>query len=362
MWTCCCEEVNSEEYCTNCGTNRNDAFSKYNITDLTDAMNLRLDKERTTAEKLKKKNKKIVTASLFIICVTIAFIIISTKIIIPNIEYKKANSLIADKKYDQAYEMFIKLENFKDSKKRLNDFKIIYKTIIMKSSAGDQYIDYYDNNNSLQKTIIIDGVGDKQTSEYIYDSNGRLLQKKFTNSNMEERYSEYTYDLNGNLSKEIHTDSNGVISYSTEYSYNSNGKCSKEIFYIDSDGEEIDSTTEYSYDSNGNLLKEIEMDYYNNMKYSTVYTYDFNCQCLQEITTSSDGISWSTEYIYDSDGNCLKEIYTNSDKKKNRIYEYAYDSNGNLLKEIEMDSNGVKIRSWEYTYKNRIVLYNADAK
>ena len=46
LWTCCCGEVNSEEYCTNCGTNRNNTFSKYNITDLTEAMNLRLDKEK----------------------------------------------------------------------------------------------------------------------------------------------------------------------------------------------------------------------------------------------------------------------------------------------------------------------------
>ena len=46
LWICCCGEVNSEEYCTNCGTNKNNAFSKYNITDLTEAMNLRLEKEK----------------------------------------------------------------------------------------------------------------------------------------------------------------------------------------------------------------------------------------------------------------------------------------------------------------------------
>ena len=131
LWTCCCGEVNSEEYCTNCGTNKNDTFSKYNVTNLTGAMNLRLDKEKeeqleierqTQIDSIKreKKNKKIKISFCLgtpIFVILIVFIIILNVLIIPNNNYKKATMYFKNGDYQSALELFLSLEDYKDSSK-----------------------------------------------------------------------------------------------------------------------------------------------------------------------------------------------------------------------------------------------------
>ena len=129
LWTCCCGEVNSEKYCTNCGTNKNDTFTKYNITDLTEAMNLRLDKEkeeqleserqaeieRIANAKKKRKIKTTIAIGMPIFAILIGFMIILNLVIVPNNNYKKATIHFQNGNYQSALELFLSLEDYKDS-------------------------------------------------------------------------------------------------------------------------------------------------------------------------------------------------------------------------------------------------------
>lgn len=135
LWTCCCGEINSEEYCTNCGTNKNDTFSKYNITDLTEAMNLRLEKEKEEQLELERKNEEIrnekkrknkrvsiISAIVFLVVAVImtSFIIINT-VIIPNVKYNKAIALMNNGKHKEAISIFTELNDYKDCKLQINN-------------------------------------------------------------------------------------------------------------------------------------------------------------------------------------------------------------------------------------------------
>lgn len=137
LWTCCCGEINSEEYCTNCGTNKNNAFSKYNITDLTEAMNLRLDKEKeeqlelerkkTEEEKEKKLKKKQIFKKCILgtsICICIVLLLFAVKLLFGNmINYKLAEYYVSSEKYEEAYKTFLELKNYKDSAKKAEEYK-----------------------------------------------------------------------------------------------------------------------------------------------------------------------------------------------------------------------------------------------
>lgn len=137
LWTCCCGEINSEEYCTNCGTNKNDTFSKYNITDLTEAMNLRLDKEKQLEldrqEKLivlKKENKlkkKLILKKCILgtsVCIGIVLLLFAVKLLFGNIiNYTLADYYASSEKYEEAYKIFLDLKDYKDSAKKAEEYK-----------------------------------------------------------------------------------------------------------------------------------------------------------------------------------------------------------------------------------------------
>ncbi len=137
LWTCCCGEVNSEEYCSNCGTNKNDAFSKYDITDLTEAVNLRLDKEREKQLELerqaeieriantkkKRKIKTIIAIAMPIFAVLIAFIIVLNMVIIPNNQLATAKQLINNERYAEAYEILIGTKSNVSNSETINETK-----------------------------------------------------------------------------------------------------------------------------------------------------------------------------------------------------------------------------------------------
>lgn len=126
LWTCCCGEVNSEEYCTNCGTNKNNTFSKYDITDLTVAMNVRLDKEKeerlelerqAEVDKIAVQKKK--RKSLFITCLTSIILIVCIVLYVllsPVFYYKNGIKQSERENYFSAAKSFSNAGNYKNSK------------------------------------------------------------------------------------------------------------------------------------------------------------------------------------------------------------------------------------------------------
>ena len=169
LWTCCCGEVNREEYCTNCGTNKNDTFSKYDITDLTEAMNLRLDKEKQLEleqqEKLialkkenKLKKKRIIKKCLLgtSICIGIVLLLFTAKLIFGNmINYNIAISAMGKGKYDKAIEIFTNLKDYKDSTNKLTETKYLlaedYVSTEKYEEAYKGFLELKDYKDSVKK-------------------------------------------------------------------------------------------------------------------------------------------------------------------------------------------------------------------
>lgn len=169
LWTCCCGEVNSEKYCTKCGTNKNDTFSKYNITILTEAMNLRLyrekeeqlELERKTVEEQKEKrlkNRRTIKKCILgtSICIGIVLLLFTIKLLFGNmINYNIAISAMEKGKYDKAIEIFTNLKDYKNSTDKLTETKYLLAEDYVSSEKYEEaykgFLELKDYKDSAQK-------------------------------------------------------------------------------------------------------------------------------------------------------------------------------------------------------------------
>ena len=85
-----------------------------------------------------KKRKTIVTVVISVIIALLIFVVILTKLIIPSIEYNKANKLIKNQEYSEAGTILEELDGFKNSEEILDDiFVPLTKEKISKMKYGD---------------------------------------------------------------------------------------------------------------------------------------------------------------------------------------------------------------------------------
>lgn len=97
-----------------------------------------------------KKFKKALIGGTVIVSVLIAFAIVMTLVIIPNVRYNSAISLMNDGNYIDAYEKFISLNGYKDSSEKANlVFHQIKMEKIKNAKIGDEisFGSYEQNNN-----------------------------------------------------------------------------------------------------------------------------------------------------------------------------------------------------------------------
>lgn len=169
LWTCSCGEVNSEEYCTSCGTNKNNTFSKYDITDLTEAMNLRLDKEKEEQLELERENerirknkeekkRKIKKASIISAISLLVIGVIIVLINLPFAQYGIANIMHKTKNYDKAYDIYYhRIYDYKDSSEKTKAVKYDEANFLFKqgkyveAAENYQYLEDYKDSNDKEK-------------------------------------------------------------------------------------------------------------------------------------------------------------------------------------------------------------------
>lgn len=290
-------------------------------------------------------------------------------------KYQEALALIEKGKYEEAYEIFESLGNYKNSKEILTHFR--YVLIEFKDTSTSDTIVLKDiklNDSNLPSEIIyIDpeqGYDGRATSKFKYDSNGNIIEEirtnyegknsiyshsydnsgnliKFTriNYDSEKTTYDYSYDTNGNLIKEVYTSPSGSVFTSTyEYLYDSNNNLIKKI-YISSYGREIN---EYFYNADGDLIKQVYTD---SRDQKTIYDYHYNedKKLIKEICTSHWGHVFNTEYTYDLNGYLIRET-TDSD-----IFEYTYDLNGNLIKEVRINEYDGYVLDYTYDSNNNLI-------
>ena len=118
----------------------------------------RLEKERQVeikrkeAERKAKKAKKVIAIGIPMVCILAIFTFLLIYTVIPYCRYNRAISLINDRDYIKAYETFIKLDGYKDSKdKAISVYELYKKEKIQNASVGDYVIfGSYEQDNDLE--------------------------------------------------------------------------------------------------------------------------------------------------------------------------------------------------------------------
>lgn len=94
----------------------------------------RIEEIKAKNEKNKKQLKRVVSIALPIICVCIAFVIVLTTVIIPQLKYNKAMNLLESGDYDSAY-ILLKEFTYKDSKEKFEKYE---QPLIRNAAVGDK--------------------------------------------------------------------------------------------------------------------------------------------------------------------------------------------------------------------------------
>ena len=230
--------------------------------------------------------------------------------------YDKAVSAMESGNYEEAYDLFIKLDpNYQDVKEYLSHFYFV------PVSGSMEYFSYGER-------VV------ESTTEISYNEYGLpILIVEKNRSGAENWAHTYEYDDKGRVVYEAY-EKRGQFSYDIKYTYNELDQLVKITKKLAGSSVTI---TENTYDENGNMVKTDEV-YGSGSPYTTVYSYDEFGRLI-----SSHNTNVTYQYFYDAAGNLVREELVNYEGKTT-VNTYEYDSQGRLIKESRDNS------SREYIY------------
>ena len=247
----------------------------------------------TTEPERKKKTVKLLIVGGALIVVLIAAIILCP-LFIKEAKYKKAFELIGDGEYQEAYDIFEELGDYKDSADHLGKFRyVLVEGFGRDVTTGEKitYEEYFLNENGLHEKTVRHIYEDKEVvRNCTYNEEGRLVKDVYTYEGKCITTIDFSYDKNGNLTKQISTDFEGR-QRSLTYDYDKNGNLIKKTDIRHPDygvpvglgGAAIISdwneTVEYSYDKYGNVIKETSTNTNGN-----VSTIEYSYNLLGKVT------------------------------------------------------------------------------
>lgn len=330
--------------------------------------------------------------------------------------YNNALTLLDEGKIEDAYAIFLTIQDYADVSEYLSRFSYKYTTQIVvhnypnKSEVGvvvafydqygkpleelychpdksrdDRFSYQYDENQNLVKYTSNDEYGEHSTV-YGYDEENRPIWRLSDEglstveyddaSNVIKRVSEYTgttveyeYDFNNNVIKTTYS-YDGKTTLIIYNEYNEKG----ELIKTTQDFCPGQTVTTYTYDENGNLLVRDKVQD-NGLNSRDEHEYDQYGNC----TKSTYHSAWDDTYTcyyreYDEQGNITKETHTHADGSIDYVYRYTYDQKGNCIKKIyekdgevyetlqEYDANGNLLRvateSYVIEYSGWRLYYN----
>lgn len=298
-------------------------------------------------------------------------------------KYDAALVHLQNGEYEQAYDIFLTIEDYKDVKDYLACFSFKYDTEIVITSRYMEVTTYeYDRyGNVLKDTYLTDSGGaySAQTVTYSYDADKNVTTRTRKTSAYDETYIYehdqngnivrmltpanrvvvYTYDTNGNLTNEIWSIQNGEIIRSYSYEYDSQNRKTN-YSYRNADGHSFDTT--YEYDERGCMTKETEIDE-NNWIHRWEYAYDDAKNVISKRYSCNGVYSYLYEYKYDTNGNKTEEIYTNKYDDYNK-YTWTYDNDGKLIQYTRQSNSSTSTHIYEYDDRGNQIkaTYSLDGK
>ena len=284
--------------------------------------------------------------------------------------YKKANALVKEEKYQEAYDMLLLLPDNKKAEKLLSKFAFLTE----KAEYGKTYEDYevavihnykYDQNGKMIEDVIdcaVPELAGKTT--YTYDEDGKLLSSTEYDGTVVE------YNSDGSILKktspptDYHDD---IVVIVSDYTYDENGRLLEQndtvIDAVTGKPTESQPRRRCTYDDKGNILTDMSNTVAASYDYIYSYTFDDKGRVSTRIAKDSHNrwVKETTSYTYDDKGRLIEEETVFSDYKK--MYVREYDDYGNLYKAYEAKtSDGVSMQNSMDFHKTFKLYYFPDGK
>lgn len=279
------------------------------------------------------KSHKAVVIIPCILAVIAALVVLSIKFFAPAYHYNKANKLIEQGDYADAFAHIAHCPDYKDSRKIIENFRFERKETEIEINSGaltDMAQEIDSSRLSLLLSTLISGTNSTDITEYDEHGNRTSVTSTSNNSTTKKTY-QNEYDENNRLIRSFSYDENGVPTGKEEFVYNKNGN----------------PTQINGFNENGEAKGKI------------VLKYDENCNLTQMTEYSStDTVLYTTEFEYDKNGirtggNVKNYLGTTQIKIKISI-EYEYFTNGIKVKtQYSYDELGISFEMTD-TYYNPI--------
>ena len=258
--------------------------------------------------------------------------------------YRTALAYLEEGKLEQAYELFLTIQEYRDVDAYLKRFAFRYTSEVTYSPRGATtvYYEYDEYGKTLLELYFSSHSGSMSSYTYRYDDKENLIEQTYCQGDFSESVV-YEYDENNNpLRKhdwygviEIECDANGrVVRISNEKgeeiikTYDENGRLVEYVIKYN-EGDLIET---YEYDARGRCVRMTqESDY--GVSSVTTWVYDERGKLLKNETVQANDLFRSTEYEYDEKGNCIKETQRSSFSDNLYVISWKYDENGNQIEE-----------------------------
>ncbi len=308
------------------------------------------------------RHKRTIIIAFISLVLAVCIIFLTVAYIIPAVKYNGALEDIEDGNYKEAYVTLKTLGNYKDSKKILKDFKLVYL---------HKEVTTYDEYEDLKSTEIYDyNENGEERLRVIYDEEGNVITKYEKNengditldfSNNEYTSHKYVYDYI----------ESGKLSYMEKYNKKRNVETTEKHYYEYSDGrlssliivdEEGRGTKEvYIYNHDGllilSVLYDIDISNSDTDKYEigkTEYFYDENGEKTTEVHYGYGG-EITEKHGWTNGNQTLKIVYYDGEEHERFVWEY--DENGNKTLEEKYENGELAEQNkWEYGDNGKKIL------
>ena len=359
-------------------------------------------KRKVEAEKAAKQKRKVVGIVAAVVIVLAAALAFLNYVILPNNKYNTALALKESGSYEEAVDVFKKIEDYKDSKEQIQECEYALAVNLKNEHDYNAINIFKELRNYKDSEQLMMQLEDEQT----ISNAEKLLQNKDYEAALEEYKKMHETEMRENVIRE--TKYQWACSLISNNDYSKNAKA-RELFlelkgYMEADDYlnklvlmptecvSLDSKNKYhytyKYDSNGNYtgyqiksdigsvtdhpVPELEYDgnrivskkyeLYKGRFFTDVYEYDDNNLIVMKYTYDSaelfkDKSVVKRDYTFDNTGRVIKCIETrtyNTNNKENTettTYDFAYMGNIFRVKCVVVGSSG---SSYEKNYEFRI--------
>ena len=238
--------------------------------------------------------------------------------------YYDAKHLIKQGQIEQAYEMYLTIQDYRDVSEILECFVFRPHYYI---SEGTRVCMEYDSYGRLVKKEYFDYFPDEpyMTKLYEYDKQGRVVKYTHLYRNEPEEITQLSYDMRGNVVKVIEPDESLQI-----YTYDIQGRLLHEA-YVTASGY-AEKEVKYEYNDRDHSYVQQTWVYTHDSYYSAQYWLDENDNIVKRIT-SNDVVE---EWDYNEQGQIIKYRTEDSIFKSIRETTYTYDKYGGLASSVHV--------------------------